>query len=113
MLNLFIISDGFAGKQVCVLAWGMAMHRTREQKLEAQRKRMQLSSNNIEYKKANNTSQYYYPEMSLDVKNVKADLTRTLWVTILAAILQLILFLYLNQAHGWQKVLSVISKITL
>lgn len=54
----------------------------------------------------------YYPDLSLPTQVIVSDLTRAAIVTILALLLQIGLYVYL-QHGGWQKVLSALSNIKL
>ena len=53
----------------------------------------------------------YYPELSLPTQVIVSDLTRAAVVTILALLLQIGLYVYL-QHGGWQKVLSALSGVS-
>lgn len=96
----------------------MASRRTKKDKIKA---RENLNNrpvqNNLSFslnlqKSTNKSTSSYTPELSLPIHSIKADLTRTLLVTILALLLQVILYVYL-QKEGWNKILPLISKISL
>ena len=55
---------------------------------------------------------FYQPEISLPLGVIKVDLTKTLIVTILALLLQLGLFMYL-QHGGWPIVLSKLQNLAI
>ncbi|HJZ05194.1 hypothetical protein A2634_00300 [Candidatus Amesbacteria bacterium RIFCSPHIGHO2_01_FULL_48_32] len=57
-----------------------------------------------------NRTSFYQPEVSLPMRRIVSDLTRTAVVTILAVVLQLVLFTYLNRG-GWSIILAMIQKI--
>jgi len=55
---------------------------------------------------------FHYPEFNIPTGIIRADLTRTAIVTILALLLLFGLYAYL-QHDGWQKVLSMLSGLSL
>jgi hypothetical protein len=95
-----------------VLAWGMPIRRLREEKREAAVKRFELIQSGRDEKSGVVTTNFNYPGMSLDITKVVLDLTRTMVVTILALILQVVLYVYLYHFGGWQKMLTIISKLS-
>lgn len=92
-----------------MLALGMAQHRTRQQKIVAKlRKELALKEEGMKYtrkpetdKKTDVKTVYYQPELTLPVKMVFSDLTKTVAVTILALTSQIALSIWLSKG-GWQ-----------
>jgi hypothetical protein len=92
----------------------MAEHRTRQQKIVAKLRRelaareetVQYRPTEIKEKSADVKRVFYQPEMTLPVKLVWLDLTKTVAVTILALIIQLGLSVWLSRG-GWQWINSV------
>ncbi len=68
----------------------MSKHRTRNQKLASQAKKLELAVQEVTSSPQKISS------------NLRQDLTRTAWVTILALFLQVALALYLNKYGGWK-----------
>lgn len=90
----------------------MAEHRTRQQKVVAKlRRELELVSKNknvgyqiaVDLKDKNASAKpiFYQPELSLPVKMVWLDLTKTVGVTILALAFQIGLSVWLSRG-GWQ-----------
>lgn len=103
-----------------MLQLGMARKRTRQQKVRAATKRQEPfvfkkpEQSNIDQKietKINTqiTPHFYQPELTIPVSAIRADLTKTLAVTILALILQLAFAAYLSRG-GWGTVNSLLMK---
>lgn len=90
----------------------MAGKRTRKEKLVAQlrRKLRAMPEPQIETKRIVTTGNFYNPEIILPTNALRSDLTRTAVMTILALILQMAVYIYLNSG-GWQTVLRLLEKI--
>lgn len=69
--------------------------------------RVQTTGNNAEPK-----DNFYQPEIALPLKIIKTDLTKTLAVTILALLLQIGLYVYL-QRGGWPIILSMLKHLAI
>jgi len=92
----------------------MAEHRTRQQKIVAKlRRELAAREETVSYrpvevkeKSADVKRVFYQPEMTLPVKLVWLDLTKTVAVTILALIIQFGLSVWLSRG-GWQWINTV------
>lgn len=62
--------------------------------------------------KTESRSDFYQPEIALPLKIIKTDLTKTLAVTILALLLQVGLYVYL-QHGGWPIILSMLKHLAI
>jgi hypothetical protein len=100
----------------------MAKRRTKKDKSEARTKRgygetvgMKLSLNFEKLDRQKNiikSGDFEFRELQLPIRLIKADLTRTLLVTILALFLQIGLYVYF-QKGAFAKLLPILSKVSL
>lgn len=100
-----------------MVAWGMAGRRTLQEKKVAELRRRLSENQDItqlklvrtpsesNFEKSVINRSYYYPELLLPINLVRSDLTKTVGVTILALISQMVLATYLNKG-GWQVILK-------
>jgi hypothetical protein len=92
----------------------MAQHRTRQQKIVAKlRRELELREEKVNYEgkprienSVDTKTVFYQPELTLPVKMVFSDLTKTVAVTILALASQVALSIWLSKG-GWQWINSI------
>lgn len=100
----------------------MGIRRTRKEKLTASHHRLKMvgeevkNSPTIKFEVKKTTEEkvsFYQPDFVLPLREIKKDLSRTMFVTVIAVALQFGLAFYLHNKGGWNSVLSVLNKVSL